>query len=47
VSEAEIRGGFQNGWRIDSIEPGRLITTMRPEGAAAWLACIVRLSESR
>jgi SAM-dependent methyltransferase len=47
VSAAEIRACFRRGWRIDSIEPARLITTMRPEGAAAWLACITRLGESR
>jgi SAM-dependent methyltransferase len=42
VSEAEIRSSFENGWRIDSIEPSRLVLTIVPEGVDAWEAAITR-----
>ncbi len=44
VSREEIRDSFRTGWRLDWIEPARMITTMRPEGAAAWLTAITRLA---
>jgi ubiquinone/menaquinone biosynthesis C-methylase UbiE len=42
ISRETIEASFSDGWRIDSIEPAKLETTMRPEGAEAWLATITR-----
>ncbi len=43
VSQDEIRTSFADGWRVESIEPATMDITIRPEGAAAWLAAIVRV----
>lgn len=46
VSEAEIRGAFGFGWRIDAIEPSRLEVTGLPEvgdGVDAWLVKLTRM----
>jgi cyclopropane fatty-acyl-phospholipid synthase-like methyltransferase len=45
VSQDEIRASFETSgdWRIESIEPSRLETTMYADGAYAWLADIERL----
>jgi SAM-dependent methyltransferase len=42
IAREEIEASFGDGWWIDSIEPAKLETTMRPEGAEAWLATITR-----
>jgi SAM-dependent methyltransferase len=43
VSQAEIRDSFTAGWRVDSIEPADLATTIRPEPVPAWLATLTRI----
>jgi hypothetical protein len=42
VTQAEIRANFDNGWRVDSIEPVKFDITIDPNGAQAWLATITR-----
>jgi SAM-dependent methyltransferase len=42
VTQAEIRASFDDGWRVDSIEPARFDVTIDPNGAHAWLAAITR-----
>ena len=43
VTEAELRGSFADGWRVESIEPAVLEITISPDGAQAWLAKFTRL----
>jgi SAM-dependent methyltransferase len=43
VTEAEIRSSFGDGWRIDSIEPSRLVLTFLPDGIDGWQAAITRV----
>lgn len=43
VSREEIRQTFADGWRINSIQESRYVTTDLPEGAIAWLSDITRL----
>jgi len=42
LTKAEIRASFDDGWRVDSIEPARFDVTIDPNGALAWLATITR-----
>jgi len=42
VTKAEIGASFDDGWRVDSIEPARFDVTIDPNGALAWLATITR-----
>ncbi len=42
VTQAEIRDSFDDGWRVDSIEPARFDVTIDPDGTLAWLAAITR-----
>src|SRR5919109_5199192 len=42
VTQAEIRASFDDGWRVDSIEPARFEVSISPGGAMAWLATITR-----
>jgi SAM-dependent methyltransferase len=42
VTQAEIRASFDDGWRVDSIQPARFDITIDPNGALAWLAAITR-----
>jgi SAM-dependent methyltransferase len=42
VSQAEIHASFADRWRIESLERTIMDLTIRPEGAHAWLATIVR-----
>jgi cyclopropane fatty-acyl-phospholipid synthase-like methyltransferase len=41
VTQAEIRGSFQGGWTVDSIEPAALEIVAGP-AIQAWLASITR-----
>jgi SAM-dependent methyltransferase len=50
VTQREIRDAFQNGWRVQQIEPTRFESVERPGGMAvspggpkAWLATIERI----
>ena len=43
VSQAEIRAAFADGWRIDSIEPAAIETTLEDRDASAWLSAISRM----
>jgi len=43
VSQAEIRGAFADGWRIDSIEPAVIETTVDDRDMIAWLSTITRI----
>jgi 2-polyprenyl-3-methyl-5-hydroxy-6-metoxy-1,4-benzoquinol methylase len=43
VSKAEIRGAFADGWRIDSIEPAVIETTVDDRDMIAWLSTITRI----
>jgi cyclopropane fatty-acyl-phospholipid synthase-like methyltransferase len=43
VSQAEIRAAFADGWRIDSIEPAAIETTLEDRDASAWLSAITRM----
>ncbi len=43
VSEVEIRAAFADGWRIDSIEPAVIETTLEDRDASAWLSRITRI----
>jgi SAM-dependent methyltransferase len=42
VHEDELRAGFADGWKVDSIEPADLVVTLSPEPVQAWLATITR-----
>jgi len=42
VTRDEIRATFDNGWRVDSIEPAKFEITIGANGALAWLARITR-----
>jgi cyclopropane fatty-acyl-phospholipid synthase-like methyltransferase len=42
VSQEEIRASFDQGWRVDSIEPAKFDIRIAPDGALAWLALITR-----
>jgi SAM-dependent methyltransferase len=44
VSQDELRTTFAEGWHVDSIEPTTLDNTKYPNGAAAWLATMTRVS---
>jgi SAM-dependent methyltransferase len=43
VTEDEIRAGFADGWRVDSIAPVEIAVTFMPDGVQAWLATITRV----
>jgi SAM-dependent methyltransferase len=43
LSEAEIRAAFSEGWRVESIEPARMETTLPERAIKAWLATITRI----
>ncbi len=43
VSQTEIRSAFADGWRIDSIEPAAIETTLEDRDASAWLSAITRM----
>jgi SAM-dependent methyltransferase len=43
VSQDEIRAAFADGWRIDSIEPAAIETTLEDRDASAWLSAITRI----
>ncbi|WP_018502731.1 class I SAM-dependent methyltransferase [Parafrankia discariae] len=43
VSQYEIRAGFTDGWRVDSVEPAEIEITLGPGAIPAWLASITRL----
>jgi SAM-dependent methyltransferase len=42
VSQDEIRASFGDGWRVDSIDPARIDSTLGGERPLAWRATIVR-----
>lgn len=42
VTREEIRAGFADGWRVDSIEAAKMAVTIDPEGVFAWLAAVTR-----
>ena len=42
VTQAEIRGAFAQGWRVESIEPAELYVTIRSEPVRSWFASIRR-----
>jgi SAM-dependent methyltransferase len=42
VSQDEIRAAFADGWTVEDIRPERFLHALSDEGAAAWLARIVR-----
>jgi len=47
VTKDEIRASFGgDGWRVDSIEPSRLVLTLLPDGVEAWRAAITRVAGS-
>ena len=41
IAQSEIRGVFNDGWRVDAIEPSRMEVRIFAESAIAWLACCV------
>jgi SAM-dependent methyltransferase len=43
VTQAEIRDTFTGDWRVDSIEPSRLVVTLLPDGVYAWRAALTRI----
>jgi cyclopropane fatty-acyl-phospholipid synthase-like methyltransferase len=43
VSQDEIRAYFDQGWRIDSIEPATLDINTDPAGRLGWLASMTRI----
>jgi 2-polyprenyl-3-methyl-5-hydroxy-6-metoxy-1,4-benzoquinol methylase len=43
VTQAEIRGTFSKGWKINYIREAELETTFGPDGVKAWLSSITRL----
>jgi SAM-dependent methyltransferase len=42
ITQDEIRASFAGGWRVDSIEPARLVVTILPDGVNAWLSALTR-----
>ncbi len=42
ITEAELRAGFAEGWRIDRLEPSTIDVTIDPAGAQAWLVAMTR-----
>lgn len=42
VSQAEIREAFLEGWRVDSIEPAVIETTIEDRDPKAWLTAVTR-----
>jgi 2-polyprenyl-3-methyl-5-hydroxy-6-metoxy-1,4-benzoquinol methylase len=42
VSQGEIRDAFAEGWRVDSIEPAVIETTMEDRDPKAWLSALTR-----
>jgi 2-polyprenyl-3-methyl-5-hydroxy-6-metoxy-1,4-benzoquinol methylase len=42
VSQAEIRDAFAEGWRVDSIEPAVIETTIEDRDPKAWLTALTR-----
>ena len=42
VAQDEIRRSFDDGWRVESIEPDIIDITIDPQEAQAWLSVIVR-----
>jgi SAM-dependent methyltransferase len=42
ITEAEIRAGFADGWRIDALERSTVEITLDPAGAQAWLVSMTR-----
>lgn len=42
VTREEIRAGFADGWRVDSIEAAKMAVTIDPDGVFAWLAAVTR-----
>jgi SAM-dependent methyltransferase len=43
VSQAEIRDAFADGWRVDSIEPAVIETTIEDRDPKAWLTALTRV----
>jgi ubiquinone/menaquinone biosynthesis C-methylase UbiE len=43
LTEAEIRAAFAEGWRVESIEPVRMETTLPQRDIEAWLTTITRI----
>jgi SAM-dependent methyltransferase len=43
VTQAEIRGAFAQGWRVESIEPAELYVTIRSDPVRSWYASIRRI----
>ncbi len=43
VTQDEIRSTFADGWRVDSIDPTVLETTVQDRDALAWLASMTRI----
>jgi cyclopropane fatty-acyl-phospholipid synthase-like methyltransferase len=43
VSQDEIRDAFAEGWRIESIEPATIETTVEGWDAKAWLSTVTRV----
>jgi hypothetical protein len=42
VTQDEIRASFDEGWRVDSIEPARIEVNTDPNGVLAWRSAITR-----
>lgn len=43
VTQNEIRATFDDhGWRVDAIEPARLMLTLWPDGVFGWLSTLTR-----
>ena len=42
ITQDEIRASFAEGWRVDSIDPARLVVTILPDGVYAWLSALTR-----
>jgi SAM-dependent methyltransferase len=42
VTRTEIEASFDDGWRVDSIEPSTIDITTDPNGIRAWLATVTR-----
>jgi 2-polyprenyl-3-methyl-5-hydroxy-6-metoxy-1,4-benzoquinol methylase len=43
ITQEEIRASFSDGWKVDSIVPGRLFVTLMDEPVLSWLATITRV----
>jgi SAM-dependent methyltransferase len=43
ISQDELRSAFATGWRVTSIEPATIDSTVRRDHVLAWLATIVRV----